>query len=85
MPAYSVQLTKKAEKALDRLPDRIANPILDTIAALADNPRPKGCKKLKGRNGYRIRQGNYRVIYEVFDNVLLVDIIAIGHRKEIYK
>ena len=85
MPTYTVQLSKKAEKALDKLSDHIANPILDAIGGLASNPRPKGCKKLKGRNGYRIRLGNYRVIYEVFDSVLLVDVIVLGHRKDIYE
>jgi mRNA interferase RelE/StbE len=52
---------------------------------LADDPRPKGCKKLKGRDGYRIRTGNYRIIYEIFDTELLIDVIAIGHRKDIYE
>ena len=84
MVAYTVQLTKNVEKDLDRLPDRIVYPILERIADLAKNPRPKGCKKLRGRNGYRIRQGNYRIIYEIFDSELVVVIIAVGHRKDIY-
>jgi len=84
MVAYTVQLTKNVEKDLDKLPDHIVYPILERIADLANNPRPKGCKKLKGRNGYRIRQGNYRIIYEIFDNELVVVIIAVGHRKDIY-
>jgi mRNA interferase RelE/StbE len=52
---------------------------------LIDNPRPHGVKKLKGRDGYRIRVGNYRIIYEVYDDQLIIDIIAIGHRKDIYE
>ena len=55
------------------------------IYDLADNPRPQGYKKLKGRKGYRIRVGNYRIIYEIFDEILLIDVIDLGHRKEIYE
>ncbi len=85
MAKYTIQLSKKAEKQLDKLTDSIANPILKAIGHLANNPRPQGCKKLKKRIGYRIRQGNYRIIYEVFDSILLIDVIAVGHRKDIYK
>ena len=49
------------------------------------NPRPQGCKKLKGRKGYRIRVGYYRVIYEIIDDVLLIDVVDLGHRKDIYE
>ncbi|WP_460694625.1 type II toxin-antitoxin system RelE family toxin [Mucilaginibacter puniceus] len=52
---------------------------------LSSDPRPNGYRKLKGRDGYRIRVGNYRVIYEIFDNILTVDIITLGHRKDIYE
>ncbi|MEP6803906.1 MAG: type II toxin-antitoxin system RelE/ParE family toxin [Flavobacterium sp.] len=49
------------------------------------DPRPNGCKKLKGRSGYRIRIGDYRVIYEIFDGDLLIDVVDLGHRKDIYE
>jgi mRNA interferase RelE/StbE len=52
---------------------------------LEENPRPAGYKKLKGRDGYRIRAGNYRIIYDIFDKELIVDIITLGHRKNIYE
>jgi mRNA interferase RelE/StbE len=52
---------------------------------LEENPRPSGYKKLKGRDGYRIRAGNYRIIYDIFDKELIVDIITLGHRKNIYE
>jgi mRNA interferase RelE/StbE len=81
---YQVQIGKSAQKQLDKLPDEVAEQLLDAIENLAVNPRPSGCKKLKGRDGYRIRKGDYRIIYDVFDNVLVIDIIAVGHRKEIY-
>lgn len=62
MPNYIIVLSKKAQKQLDKLSDNIADPILEAIANLEENPRPQGCKKLKGRDGFRIRVGNYRVI-----------------------
>ncbi|GGC39001.1 hypothetical protein GCM10011386_33910 [Parapedobacter defluvii] len=85
MPKYAVVLTKKAEKQLDKLPDQIASSILQSISSLADNPRPFGYKKLKGRDAYRIRSGDYRIIYEIVDSQLIIDVIAIGHRKNIYE
>jgi mRNA interferase RelE/StbE len=84
MPEYKIQFTKSALKQLDRLPDVIAETLLAKIHSLAKNPRPTGCKKLSGRDGYRVRQADYRIIYDVFDNILLVEVIAVGHRKEIY-
>lgn len=84
MPKYTVYLSKSARKDLDNLSNSVAKPILSAIANLAEDPRPNGCKKLKGREGYRIRIGNYRVIYEIFDSQLIVDVIALGHRKDIY-
>lgn len=85
MAKYTIVLTKKAQKALDKLSDIVVNPILIAIEELADNPRPYGHKKLKGRPAYRIRIGDYRVIYEIFDNKLVIDVIAVGHRKDIYE
>ncbi|MCF0057672.1 type II toxin-antitoxin system RelE/ParE family toxin [Dyadobacter sp. CY356] len=85
MPEYSVYLSKKAQKQLDNLPDKIVSSIIPSIAALENNPRPDGCKKLKGRDGYRIRSGNYRIIYEILDKELIIDVIALGHRKDIYE
>lgn len=84
MSKYTAVLSKKAQKQLDKLPDNIAEPIFDAIIELEENPRPAGNKKLKGRDGYRIRIGNYRIIYEIFDSELIVDVIALGHRKNIY-
>jgi mRNA interferase RelE/StbE len=84
MPNYTVVLSKKAQKQLDKLSDFIAEPIFEAISNLEENPRPAGNKKLKGRDGYRIRIGNYRVIYDIFDTQLIVDVIAVGHRKDIY-
>ncbi len=85
MPNYTVVLTRKAQKQLDKLSDNIAQPIIEAITRLEENPRPAGFKKLKGRDGYRIRIGNYRIIYDIFDTELIVDIITLGHRKDIYE
>lgn len=85
MANYTVFLSKKAEKALDKIPDVFACSILDSIEQLSINPRPYGYKKLKGRNAYRIRTGNYRIIYEIIDNQLIVEVVEVGHRKEIYQ
>lgn len=85
MDNYTTHLSKKAIKQLDKLADDIAEPILIAIANLEGNPRPVGSIKLKGRDGYRIRIGNYRVIYEIFDSELVIDVVAVGHRKDIYE
>ena len=81
---HQIQIRKTAQKQLDKLPDDIADTLLDAIETLAENPRPKGCKKLKGRSGFRIQKGDYLIIYDVYDNVLIIDIIAVGHRRDIY-
>jgi mRNA interferase RelE/StbE len=84
MPKYSISLSRTAEKQLDKLPGHVAEPIIQTIANLSNNPRPRGSKKLKGRNGYRIRKGDYRIIYDIFDKHLLIEVIEVGHRRDIY-
>jgi mRNA interferase RelE/StbE len=85
MSKYSVVLSNKAKKQLDKLSDYIALPIIQSIGELENDPRPAGCKKLKGREGYRIRTGNYRIIYDIIDHQLIVDVITLGHRKDVYE
>jgi len=84
MPEYQIRITKTAQKQLDKLPDSIAGLLSEVILELATNPRPHGCRKLKGRNGYRIRKGDFRIIYDIFDEILIVEVIAVGNRKDIY-
>jgi mRNA interferase RelE/StbE len=84
MPKYVIVLTKKAQKQLDKIPDAVATSTFEAITTLEQDPRPQGCKKLTGREGYRIRVGNYRVIYSIIDDELIVSIITLGHRKDIY-
>ncbi len=83
--SYHITLSKKAIKALTKINEPYYTAIKTAIYSLADNPRPNGCKKLKGRNGYRIRIGSYRVIYDILDSELLIDIVNIGPRGDIYE
>jgi mRNA interferase RelE/StbE len=82
---YTVLVTEKVRKVLLKLPSLIAAKFDKKLLELEKNPRPPGSKKLKGRQGYRIRIGDYRVIYEIEDNVLKVVVIDLGHRKDVYK
>jgi mRNA interferase RelE/StbE len=84
VPKYTAILSKKARKQLDKLSDNIANPILEAIGDLENSPRPHGYKKLVDRTGYRIRVGNYRIIYDIVDKELIIDIISLGDRRDIY-
>ena len=83
--AYKVSLKKRAIKALEKINEPYYSNIKEVIYSLANNPRPKGYKKLNGRDGYRIRVANYRIIYDIFDDILVVDVIDLGHRKDIYE
>jgi mRNA interferase RelE/StbE len=86
MKSYQVVLSKTAEKDLAKLPAQIVAKIIPILQSLENNPRPIGCKKLKGfKNLWRVRIGNYRIIYSVEDIILLVDVREIGHRKDIYE
>jgi mRNA interferase RelE/StbE len=82
--AYSLNFSKQAIKELDKISDPFYSNIKAAILNLLENPRPNGCKKLKGRDGYRIRVGNHRIIYDIFDSKLIVEVITLWHRKEIY-
>ena len=82
---YRVALKKHALKALEDINEPFYSNIKKAIYKLANNPRPNGYKKLKGRDAYRIRVGEYRIIYDIFDDILLVEVINLGHRKNIYE
>ena len=82
---YTVTILRSAQKQLGKLDKRTRNRIASAIYALADNPRPTGCKKLTGRPAWRIRIGTYRVIYEIQDNELVVLVVTIAHRREVYR
>jgi mRNA interferase RelE/StbE len=82
---YRVILPRSVQKILDRLPDEIVKRILARLTGLETNPRPPDVKKLKGRNAWRVRVGEYRVIYEIHDRELQVLVITIGHRGDVYR
>lgn len=82
---YSINFTKQAIKELEKINEPYYSAIKDAILSLAENPRPNGYIKLKGRDAFRIRVGNYRIIYDIFDEELLIDIITLGHCKNIYE
>jgi mRNA interferase RelE/StbE len=86
MASYSVELTRTAEKQLRRLAKRDRSRVVEAIEELAENPRPQGARKLQGYDDvYRIRVGHCRVVYEVFDDRIVVIVLKIGHRKDIYR
>ena len=86
MAKYAIEFRRSAQKDLDRLDARTGERVLHAIAELGDEPRPPGCGKLKGgSNAYRIRVGDYRVIYSVKDAVLVVAIERVRHRREVYR
>ncbi|WP_353987205.1 type II toxin-antitoxin system RelE family toxin [Ruicaihuangia caeni] len=83
---YRVEFTTAAAKELRKLDTGIRRRILLAIAVLQGDPRPDGCKKLVGEsNAWRIRVGDYRVLYEVLDDVLVVTVVRVAHRREVYE
>ena len=83
---YRVLLERAAERDLTRLSSEIHNRVIAAIQALATNPRPPGCRKLTGSNNdWRIRVGDYRVIYEIADAIRVVRVNRVRHRREAYR
>jgi len=80
MAAYSIYFRNSVEKELRRIPKRDLSRLLERIKSLGDEPRPPGCEKLSGQERYRVRQGNYRIIYSIQDNELTVWVVKVGHR-----
>jgi mRNA interferase RelE/StbE len=84
--SYRVALAASAEKELQGLPAKVVARIMSRLEDLATSPRPRGCKKLKsGDTEWRIRVGDYRIIYEIDDTAKTVDVTRIAHRREAYK
>ncbi len=82
---YTLRVRRSAEKELDRLPEFIHERLSRRILGLEDNPRPQGAKKLSNREEYRLRVGQYRVLYTIDDEHKIVEIVAVGHRREVYR
>ena len=82
---YTIYIERYAQKQIMKLDKRAIPLIKSAIAGLADNPRKRGSIKLKGEEAYRIKVGNYRIIYEIDDKKVTVIVVAVGHRKDVYK
>jgi len=82
---YRLLIKPSAVKEIEAIPfKKDRQRIVDRIMKLADNPRPHGCEKLSGQDKYRVRQGHYRIVYAVKDDILLVYVVKVGHRKGVY-
>jgi len=82
---YTVLILRRAQKELAQIPNPIYERIREAIRALAQEPRPPQCLKLTGREGWRLRAGDYRVVYEIDDQAHTVRVLHVGHRREIYR
>jgi mRNA interferase RelE/StbE len=82
---YRIEVRPAATRALKRIDHRERDRIRGAIALLGEDPRPPGAKALRGRDAFRVRVGDYRIIYTVADEVLLVVVVTLGHRRDVYE
>ncbi|MBI4186087.1 MAG: type II toxin-antitoxin system RelE/ParE family toxin [Chloroflexi bacterium] len=82
---YQIELRRRAQRALDRLPRSDFRVVVEAIKELARTPRPRGIEKVKSTGLWRIRQGDYRIIYAIDDDRQIIIIVRVGHRREIYR
>lgn len=86
MASYSVVWKRSARKELRKLPHHAVSRVVSAVGQLATAPRPSGTRKLAGSSGsYRFRIGDYRVVYSIFDKELVIEILRVGHRKDVYR
>ena len=85
MGKYSILFRRSVLKDLEVLPKKDVQRIMEAIRALAVDPRPQQSQKLSGREQYRLRQGAYRILYAIQDDVLIVPVVKVGHRREVYR
>ena len=86
MARYSLEIRRSASREIEDLPTKKDRRlVVDRISKLADDPRPPGSEKLGGDDRYRVRQGLYRIVYEIEDAAQLVRIVKVGHRREVYR
>lgn len=85
MARYSIVVRKSVSKDLDRIPKRDTQRIIKAIKALSDDPRPPQSKKLSGDEKYRLRCGVYRILYEIQDNQLIICVVRVRHRRDVYR
>ena len=82
---YQIELRRRVQRALDKLPENNFRAVIEAIQELAQNPRPRGVEKVKTTGLWRIRQGDYRIIYHIYDKQRLITVALLGHRREIYR
>ena len=85
MASYSLEIKRSAAKELAQLPSKDRGRVVARIQALAEDPRPVGAEKLSGQERYRVRQGDYRILYEIEDQILRIVVVKIGHRRDVYR
>ena len=85
MARYRIEIKKSAIKELETIPSRDLGRIMEKIESLADDPRPEGSKKLSGEEKYRMRQGRYRILYGIEEDLLVVYVVKVAHRKDVYR
>jgi len=83
--SYSVRIKRSAARELEAVPLKDRRRIVHRIEALGTDPRPQGCEKLSGEDKYRLRQGDYRILYEVVDRELIVTVVKVGNRRDVYR
>jgi mRNA interferase RelE/StbE len=84
MASYKLVFKRSVKKDLRKIDSAHLDAILNRIKTLTKDPRPPGCKKLKGQEVYRVRQGNYRIVYEIIDDRLVIIVVAVGSRGRVY-
>jgi len=82
---YRIEVRRRAQRALDKLPGSDFQAVIEAVKCLAETPRPRGIEKVKTSGLWRIRQGDYRIVYAINDKESLVTVVRVGHRREIYR
>ena len=85
MASYSVEIKRSAAKEIEAIPPTDRRRVVTKIEGLSRNPRPPGCEKLSGQEKYRLRQGDYRILYEIIDQRLLLTVVRVGNRRDAYR
>jgi len=83
--SYRILIRRSAAKEIEAVPLKDRRRVVARIESLANNPRPVGCEKLSGEDKYRIRQGDYRIVYEIVDTDLIVTVVRMGNRRDVYR
>ena len=85
MARYNLRIKRSAAKEIEALPAKDRKRVVTKIQGLAGNPRPVGSEKLSGEEKYRLRQGDYRILYEILDDELIITVVKVGNRRDVYR